>query len=216
MNRLTLAISVAAMALAAGAQAAPAGKPGDQAMMDPRGGMTDSRADAGVKARAMFARMDANGDGKLDKADREARQVAQFKKLDTDGNGTVSQSEFLASRAAKQDGPRAGRDRMGPGMAGPGMAGPDGAKMDRKGKDGRMAMMRRSADGNNDGAISRDEFVAGALARFDRADANKDGKVTPDERRTAMKAMRQQFKGARAGMGAGMGDGPPPPLPPAM
>jgi hypothetical protein len=36
-------------------------------------------------------------------------------------------------------------------------------------------------DANGDGVLSRDEAMAQADARFDRLDANKDGKLTPDE-----------------------------------
>lgn len=40
-------------------------------------------------------------------------------------------------------------------------------------------MMR--ADGNHDGAISRDEYMAGAAERFARMDANGDGRISSDE-----------------------------------
>jgi len=36
-------------------------------------------------------------------------------------------------------------------------------------------------DANGDGVLSREEAMAQADARFDRLDANKDGKLTPDE-----------------------------------
>ena len=48
------------------------------------------------------------------------------------------------------------------------------------------------ADANGDKAISQAEFVAGALARFDRMDANKDGKVTAEERQAMRQAMRDK------------------------
>ncbi len=38
-------------------------------------------------------------------------------------------------------------------------------------------------DTNGDGVMTRDEAMAQADARFDRMDANKDGKLTPDEMR---------------------------------
>ncbi|WP_425229517.1 hypothetical protein [Sphingomonas sp.] len=62
-------------------------------------------------------------------------------------------------------------------------------------------MMRADTDG--DGAISRAEYLAAAGVRFDRMDANHDGKLTPDE------------LGARMGGGRrGGGEMPPPPAPP--
>jgi hypothetical protein len=39
------------------------------------------------------------------------------------------------------------------------------------------------ADSNGDKAISQSEFLAAAEARFAKADTNKDGSITPDERR---------------------------------
>ena len=55
-------------------------------------------------------------------------------------------------------------------------------------------MMMGKADTDGDKAISQAEFQTAALARFDVADANKDGQVTPEER----KAQREAWK-AKAG-----------------
>ena len=44
------------------------------------------------------------------------------------------------------------------------------------------------ADANKDGRVSLAEAQTAALAHFDRADLNHDGKITPDERQQ----MRQQ------------------------
>lgn len=44
------------------------------------------------------------------------------------------------------------------------------------------------ADTDQDGAISRDEFVAHGLARFDRTDTNHDGMVTNKEQEAARAA----------------------------
>jgi hypothetical protein len=49
----------------------------------------------------------------------------------------------------------------------------------RGGRDGGA----RAADTNNDGTVTQAEFASAALARFDRADANKDGTISGDERR---------------------------------
>ena len=54
-----------------------------------------------------------------------------------------------------------------------------------------MAMMRR-ADTNGDKMISRAEFEAAALARFNRVDANKDGKITKEERQAHRAEMRSK------------------------
>lgn len=58
------------------------------------------------------------------------------------------------------------------------------------------------ADANGDGVVTRAEFLAQAGARFDRMDANHDGKLTPDE--------MPRFGRRR---GSANGDTPPPPPP---
>jgi len=47
-------------------------------------------------------------------------------------------------------------------------------------------------DTNGDGALSAQEFEAGALVRFSKADTNQDGKVTAEERSAQRDAKRQQ------------------------
>jgi Ca2+-binding EF-hand superfamily protein len=55
------------------------------------------------------------------------------------------------------------------------------------GEDGKQGCHK--ADTNNDGAISRDEFMAKHQARaekmFSKLDANKDGKIDSEERKAA-------------------------------
>ena len=54
--------------------------------------------------------------------------------------------------------------------------------------------MMRLADLDRDGRVSLQEATASALQRFDRVDANRDGQITPDERRQ----QREQRKAMRA------------------
>jgi len=54
--------------------------------------------------------------------------------------------------------------------------------------------MFERADADKDGRVSLPEMQQAALARFDRADLNRDGTITPDERQQA----RQLFKAKRA------------------
>lgn len=64
------------------------------------------------------------------------------------------------------------------------------------------------ADANRDGVISRAEMIADAQARFAAMDADKDGKVTGDEREAAREAMRAQRPGGgQGGRGGGLGGG---------
>jgi hypothetical protein len=133
-----------------------------------------TRAQAEQTATTMFARLDANGDGKLDAADRAAQQQARFDRLDTDGNGQLSPAEFTA-RPARPD--RAER-------------GQPGQRAGRHGDRGAgMRMRGMPAEGT-----TQAQFVATALEMFDRADADRNGTVTREERRAA----RPQ-RGNRAG-----------------
>lgn len=181
MNKRTFAVGTAALALAATVAGVAAAQQhhsghgsGPMMMADPFGNATITRAEAQAKAGEMFARLDGNRDGKLDRSDREARKEAflaeRFAGMDTNKDGKLDRAEFMAGHQR----PAAGRS--GPGMMERGM----GMK--------HMRAMMGQMDGNADRALTRDEFVTGALKHFDAADANKDGKLTPEERRAAMHA----------------------------
>jgi hypothetical protein len=60
-------------------------------------------------------------------------------------------------------------------------------------KGGGMMMMGRMADANHDGVVTKAEFVAAAMQRFDKADTNHDGIVTKAERQAVFQAMRGQM-----------------------
>lgn len=70
--------------------------------------------------------------------------------------------------------------------------GPDDAK-----EGGKMHGFMKGVDANNDGAVSKDEFIADANKKFTEMDSNKDNKVTQDEMQKfqeAKKAEREQRK----------------------
>jgi hypothetical protein len=177
MTKITLALaSAATLALAASAAYA-------QAPARPDNGADLTRAQVQTSTAEMFTKLDANKDGTFDAADRtllEAqrtqqqaeRQHARFEQLDTDKNGSLSRAEFDAALdhardrvAGRGDGKRGPGGKGGPG--GPGMGKLDGDK-----------------------PITQAEFTAAALARFDRADTNRDGTVTAAERQ-AQRAERR-------------------------
>lgn len=54
-------------------------------------------------------------------------------------------------------------------------------------------------DSNGDGSLSRAEFVAKAEQRFARMDANRDGRVTREERREIRGGKHRGGKGMRGG-----------------
>ena len=121
-------------------------------------------------AREHFAKMDANKDGKLDAADRGVQHGrmagAMFDRIDADRNGSISREEWNAGATRMAQAHRA-HDAPH-----------------------HMLKMARPArpmmgDQNGDRAISAQEFEAQALERFEQADANKDGVVTPAEHMAA-------------------------------
>lgn len=133
-----------------------------------------TRAQVEARVAARFERLDADRDGKLTPADRAAARTrmadTMFERLDADRNGAISRDEWTAG-AARLAAAHEGAGRRGrPGMRGAGFI--------------------ARADGNDDGAVTLDEMRAQALARFDRADANKDGKISAAEREQARAAMR--------------------------
>lgn len=88
----------------------------------------------------------------------------------------------------------------------PGRMGEHRAGGERAGERGgghRGEMMKR-LDTNGDGAVSKEEFLAGANERFSKMDRNGDGKLTQDDR-------PQRPEGGGPNGGQGGGDAPPEP-----
>ena len=192
MNKKIPLLMLGAALIAVPVLAAPGG--GDR-------NATQTRAEVQSKAAEMFDRLDANKDGKLDAADRAAkraeRQAKRFARLDADGDGSISKAEWDqhgADRAAKRA--ERGQKRAAAGEA-------DGKRHAMRGHHGKrgghhgMRMMGK-ADTDGDKAISQAEFQTAALARFDAADANKDGQVTAEERKAQRRAWRAKHGAAPA------------------
>ena len=182
MNKKISLLTLGAALIAAPVLAAPGGA--DKA--------PQTRAEAQAKATQMFARMDANKDGKLDAADRSAsradRQAKMFERIDANKDGSISKTEWDqhgADRAAKRA--ERGEKRADGGEA---RGGKRHAMRGHHGKRGHHGMMMGKADTDGDKAVSQAEFQTAALARFDAADANKDGQVTADERQAQRGAWR--------------------------
>lgn len=209
MKKLTLGISALALAAVAGvaiAADAPA------RMNHGRMAETTTRAEAQTRAEEMFTRFDVNKDGKIDEADRAAHRAQMFDKIDTNKDGNISRDEFAAAHPrghgdAPPPPPGAQGMRMEHGQ-GDGKGRGMGGHMGRRGHGMMGKMPLRGADTNGDKAITKPELVAAALKHFDAADANKDGKLTPDERRSAMRSHMQHMRGGMGGHG--MGDMPKP------
>lgn len=198
MKKKLIAMATLGAALFAGGLAVAQSNP---EMAKPiRGWMADigkdgtmTKAELTTKLQTRFAALDTNKDGKVTPEERKAamekRFDEHFAKMDTDHNGQLSKTELKAAHDAR--GPMMGR-HGGKGGRG-GMGGMEGPR------------------GDANATITRDQFMAGPLAMFDRADANKDGTVTAEER----KAARPDFgKGhGRRHHGGPAGEMPPPPPP---
>lgn len=123
---------------------------------------------------AMMMRADTNHDGVISREEAIAAVDEQFAQLDTNHDGKIKHDELA---------------RLG------------------AGGDPRGAMMVRAlerADANGDGTITREEFRAQAMQRFDRLDTNHDGKV--DQAEIAAMPMRGP-RGGGAPRGAPPADG---------
>ena len=177
-----------------------------------------TRAEVEASVRDRLGKLDANKDGTVTrdemiafaKARMDARADDQFAAMDTDKNGSISRGEFDAWQAGRGDRQIIRVERFGgpdgmmppppPPPPGPGGVAPpppppamDGKPMLREhtrmmfmgGRDG-MVM----AEGDGKGIVIADA-VKKALERFDAADTNKDGKLSPEER----KAQRDAWRG---------------------
>lgn len=165
-----------------------------------------TRGEVQARVQANFARMDANRDGFVSKAEAEAQRAAR--QAEREGKRGERRDARFAALDADRNGaisraefdarqaPRANEDKPAGGkrMGQRGMRGHRGGMM----TGGFGAKMFERADADKDGRISLAEASARSLAMFDRSDANKDGTVTAEERRAAMKAFRADRQSKRA------------------
>ncbi len=134
----------------------------------------------------LFEQMDADKDGKISKAEFEAFRNGQFKAADKNGDGVIGKDEFAAHaetlRAEAIDRLFARYDRNNDGKITA-----DELPLRRGARDG--AMRFESIEGSRKGHVTLEEYAKAAAARlearakqrFERLDANKDGKLMADE-----------------------------------
>lgn len=129
----------------------------------------------------------AAGDAKWDEKRPDANEA--FDRLDTNKDGSISREEFTKGREIRIEKRIAMREEI------------------KDGKGHRMIHMRHGggmgghmivmADTDEDGRITLAEAEGLAIKHFNEMDANKDGKVTPEERKAArpmMWKMREMHK----------------------
>ncbi len=155
-----------------------------------------TREEVRARRTEAFSRLDANRDGFLVREEmpkrREMRQGPKgggdlMAQADSNGDGIVTKAELDTATAVMQTEFAASmnsrRDEMFKRMD----TNRDGTitrvevEAMRAGKDGQKNGPRPNPDTNNDSKISLDEWLARPDPLFERADANKDGKVTREE-----------------------------------
>lgn len=183
---------------------------GDEGRMGP----PKTRAELQTMIAGHFKAADADKDGIVTKAEAEAAREAMkakyaerrgamreqhFAKLDTDKNGQLSKEELSARHErGDKDGKHAGggHDGHGDRMGHHGWRGHHGGGMG-------MAMRGQwfeRADANKDGKLTLAEAEAGPLEMFDKVDTNKDGTISREEHQAARATMRarwQEMRGQR-------------------
>ena len=125
-----------------------------------------------------FEEMDIDGNGIISVAesDSAARQLYDRADQDNDGRVTAEELGTLYQELARESGKHHGGDAA---RAGEGARGAHGASHGGHGMDIERAM--RELDSNNDGIVSRDEFMATARSKHEMSDIDRDGSVTRAE-----------------------------------
>lgn len=214
MKQLLIGAALAAVAGAALAQApaAPPAPPAQPMAGQHRMMMADkvqTRDEVVARVREHFARMDSNRDGFVAQDEMQAMRGmgkmgkdgegmamrhgpmgqpgAAFDRLDANKDGMLTRDEFTKAREIRME----RRVEMKDGDA-PRAKGERGQRM--QGMRGGMMRggMMRMADLDNDGRVSLQEAQDSALKRFDMMDSNRDGRLTPEERREMHMKMRSQ------------------------
>jgi Ca2+-binding EF-hand superfamily protein len=195
-----------ALALTGLAHAMPGGDEG-------RMGPPKTRAELQAMIAGHFKAADADKDGIVTRAEADAAREAMkakyserraemrehhFAMLDTDKNGQLSKEEFTAPREhGGKDGKHAGRGHEGHGDK----MGHHGWRGHHGGAGGMGFAMRgqwfERADANKDGKLTLAETEARPLEMFDKVDTNKDGTISREEHQAARTMMRAKWKEMR-------------------
>jgi EF hand len=161
-----------------------------------------TRADVEARTKERLGRIDTNKDGTITREEMTSfadtrmkeRNDGMFVMMDADKNGSISRAEFDAHHAN----PRHGKGPRVMRIEARSMSdAPRSDKADAHGRHMKMMMVERGglmmmAEGGDKIVIA--DAVKKSLERFDAADANKDGVLSPVERRASHEARRAAWK----------------------
>lgn len=146
-----------------------------------------TRAEAQAEAERVFAELDTDNNGKLDSADRShgGRHVIVHRRGDGEHKGGRHRGRDVdVTVHTEEDGGRTIIERrevrVAPKAGAASPAAPQPPVPPRPPRAPMTMMLFLNADEadlNNDGALSKEEFVAQQMRFFDAADANRDGKI---------------------------------------
>ena len=136
--------------------------------------------------------LDENHDARISREEFLAGTKKRFAKLDANGDGVISAQEARAAQVKVQERKaRAEARRLAQGK--PVKLRPAGGK---GGKPTRPSLS--AVDANQDGRVSRKEFLARREKKFAELDLNRDGVVSKDESRAAKAKLLARREGRKA------------------
>ena len=146
----------------------------------PHGGHHGDRGRGGPgHAMMMLRAADANGDNAITQAEVDALQAEMFDWMDRNSDGFLDEADESPMRARMQAIREADRAERGDDDSRPGRWGRGDREGRRGGRGGMPPHLR--ADANEDGRVSRAEFLERENVLFNRLDADENGVVTPEE-----------------------------------
>lgn len=204
------------------------GGPGGPGTGQPRPMKPIKRARFDRVVTAMFQAADTDRDGLVTlgelrmivAARRDAMIRARFDKVDADRNGSISLAEFtgwqqgMGSLALSEDQPVTDRGGPIPATIEPDLGDDAGDRALAMVIEPLGALTIVHANTNYDAGMSLEELLAYQGKRFDAADTDRDGELSPEEVRVLMRRGEGPGRGGPGGPGPGPagpgGDGPPP------
>ncbi len=160
--------------------------------------ITIGLATATLAAAGLAAALAQDGPG-ADREDRRAMMQAEIgnriAEVDGNGDGAISREEADARRAA--DFAAADTDGSGGLSQAEAQAWHEAKQAERKAR--RAEAMFNRADADGDGAIGPDEFGQRQDRMFERMDANGDGTISQDEIEDGLREMGRKHRGHRNG-----------------